>query len=180
MPELASSFCESSRRSRSVSRSGRATSCSTRYSARSSSAIAARTMARTSLRLSVGRRTCPSAAPLDRAALRRKLALAFRFAHSRKRIDAPEEPSDVTARRLKCSESNASNQKAFDTKCIRSGGAGFGLFAMRSSYNPLAWHHPKGLALSEEQSCGTARFQTDNGGLHDRPRPVQATSATST
>jgi len=136
-------------------------------------------MARSSLRLGVGRRTCPSAAPLDKATLRRKLALAFRYAHPRKCIGAPDEPSDATARRLKCPESNASNQKAFDTKCIRSGGAGFGSFALRSAYNPLVWH-PEGLALSEEQSRGTARFQTDNGGLHDRPRPVQATSATST
>jgi hypothetical protein len=51
---------------------------------------------------------------------------------------------------------------------------------MRSTYNSLAWDHPKGLALSKEQFRGTARFQTDNGGLHDRPKPVQATSATST
>jgi hypothetical protein len=59
-------------------------------------------------------------------------------------------------------------------------GAGFGNVAMRGTHNLLAWDHPKGLALSEEQLRGTARFQTDNGGLHDRPRPVQATSATST
>src|SRR5712671_903958 len=90
-------------------------------------------MARSSLRLGVGRRTCPSAAPLDKATLRRKLALAFRYAHPRKCIGAPDEPSDATARRLKCPESNASNQKAFDTKCIRSGGAGFGSFALRSA-----------------------------------------------